>query len=211
MPFSALIKKYIDQNGGKSQFALTAVTPGTPINPAFPLVKVSKQEFQLIPVQDPPESTSNEDVKDEAKHYDAAELTKEAVEDDVKTEQMSPDKKSSCAATDKAANRRSDDQPKKIALRNLSASSSPVKPVSSATATTPELAAASKQETDGINIAPADANRNPGSIANQVAIRKARQPVAKKKEKPAKIKKVRALSRFIVNIYTHACLDHLCR
>ena len=53
----ALIKKYIDQNGGKSQFALSIVAPGAPINPAFPLVKVAEKDFQLIPVQNPPPDT----------------------------------------------------------------------------------------------------------------------------------------------------------
>ena len=52
-----MIKKYIDQNGGKSQFALSLVAPGAPINPAFPLVKVAEKDFQLIPVQNPPPDT----------------------------------------------------------------------------------------------------------------------------------------------------------
>ena len=55
--YLALIKKYIDQNGGKSDFALAPVEPGAQINPAFPLVKVAKKDFQLIPVQKPPPDT----------------------------------------------------------------------------------------------------------------------------------------------------------
>ena len=201
--FAALIKKYIDQNGGKSQFALTAVTPGTPINPAFPLVKVSKQEFQLIPVQDPPESSSTEEKSEtETKHYDASELTNN---DDagVKSERPSPDKKGTFKNPQTSPKTiLSDEQPKKIALRNLSASSSPTKPVSAQS--TPEQAASIAKTEEGISIAPADATRNAGSIANQVAIRKARQPVVKKKEKPIKIKKVNSLSVFFDSI---ACLS----
>ena len=191
--FLALIKKYIDQNGGKSQFALTAVTPGTPINPAFPLVKVQQQQFQLIPVQDPPDSS---DVKTEkespSKHYNASDLT--TSENDVKTETNSPEKKGKTSARHKTLTKYSfvcvftrisvEDQKKSISLRQLSAPS-PTKPTTQAT----EQAAAKQED---INIAPADASRNPGSIANQVAIRQARQPVVKKKEKPTKIKKARA-------------------
>ena len=90
------------------------------------------------------------------------------------------------------------DKPRKISLRNLSASTSPTKPLAIESSVSPAQLqhkleqAASTSSTDKINIAPADAAKNnPGSIANQVAVRKARQPVVKKKEKPTKIKKVK--------------------
>ena len=189
---------------------MTAVTPGTPINPAFPLVKVSKQEFQLIPVQDPPESSSTEEKSEtETKHYDASELTNND-EVDVKSEKSSPDKKGTFPKQQTPPKTTSaDDQPKKIALRNLSASSSPTKPVSAQS--TSEQAAGNAKTEEGISIAPADATRNAGSIANQVASRKARQPVVKKKEKPIKIKKVSSFSVLFSLILSLAYLDSLCR
>ena len=61
-----MIKKYIDQNGGKSQFALSEVALGGQINPAFPLVKVGQKDFQLIPVQD---CELNYTMSDKVKFY----------------------------------------------------------------------------------------------------------------------------------------------
>lgn len=47
---SALVRKYLAQHPGeKMDFALSPVHPGTTINPAFPLVKVGNDDFQLIP------------------------------------------------------------------------------------------------------------------------------------------------------------------
>ena len=112
-----------------------------------------------------------------------------------------------------------DAEPKKISLRTLSASSSantsPTKPL------TGEQAAIQQQQMQqqlqqplqhisnqqmqsnecsnkndaALNIQPKVASQ-PGSIANQMMNRKARQPPAKKKERPMKIKKV----RYITNI-----------
>ena len=48
--YLALVRKYIEQHPcGKMDFALSPVHPGTTINPAFPLVKVGSDDFQLIP------------------------------------------------------------------------------------------------------------------------------------------------------------------